>query len=226
MPISNYDGDTFVASVDIAGFKEMMKHDDRAFKALDCFYSSGYEVLRKHTQIQGVFISDCAVLFVNNTASSCEKLKTMMAAIEDLNRLVLKESIMLTASIAYGHFSYHQRLEFPGVVKTPIFGHAYIAAFMDTETSQPRIQPGECRIVKRGLGDCGAETLPRLVDEQGHIYFYWMVASPDKIKTFKSHYSDAYQQKYRGMLEAISDAANNQLDFAGDQPRETLQTPQ
>jgi hypothetical protein len=38
MPIPNYDGKTFVAFIDISGFKTMMKKN-QAWEALDQFYS-------------------------------------------------------------------------------------------------------------------------------------------------------------------------------------------
>lgn len=127
MPIPDYDGNTFVAFVDISGFKEMMKSQARAVKALDDFYTVGYHVLQNHPSVHGIFISDCAILFVNDDTAMQDQLQMILTSVEALNRQVLLHDIMLTTSIAYGLFSYHQRLEFSGIEKNPVYGNAYVA---------------------------------------------------------------------------------------------------
>lgn len=214
MPIPDYDGKTFVAFADISGFKEMMKHDDKAVKALDRFYTSGYDVLFDHPEVHGLFMSDSAVLFVNSDGAPQEQLPHLLAVIEQLNRRVLEHDIILTTSIAYGRFCYHQRIEFAGIEKNPVYGNAYVAAWLDNEKGQPQIQPGQCRIVKRGLEDFKVDTFPRLTDENNHFHFYWMVKNSRVIPVFNELYADTYQQKYRGMLEAMKAAVNNRLDTA------------
>ncbi|HOG17532.1 MAG TPA: hypothetical protein PLB96_09325 [Syntrophales bacterium] len=216
MPIPDYNGETFAAFADISGFKEMMKHDNRAVKALDHFYTSGYQVLHTHPRVHGIFISDCAVLFVNDHESLDNQLQALLEVVEELNRAVLQHDIMLATSIARGQFSYHQRLEFPGIEKNLVYGNAYVAAFLDNEAGLPRIQPGQCRIAKRGLNHHTELTLPRLSSKKDHYYFYWMIRVGDSIESFTERYADVYQQKYRGMLEAIKDAANNGLGATGD----------
>lgn len=208
MSIPDYDGHTFVAFADISGFTEMMNHNNHAIKALNSFYNAGYDVLQNETCVHGILISDSAVLFVKNSPSPLE---TLLKVVENLNRAVLKYDIMLTTSIAYGHFSYHQRLEFQGIEKNQVYGNAYVNAYIDNEKGQPRIQPGQCRIVKKGLECSSPLTLPRLKRDKEHYYFYWMVEDDESIDSFNSSYSDAYQQKYRGMLEAIKKADNNRL---------------
>jgi hypothetical protein len=149
MPIPNFNGETFVAFMDISGFKEMMKKQDKAIRALDHFYRSGYSTLRRNNNVHGMFVSDCAILFAHNGNGTEDKLRSILTVIEQLNRDLLQHEIMLTTSISYGKFSYHQRLEFPGIEKNPIYGNAYVASFLDNEVGQPRIQPGQCRIVIR-----------------------------------------------------------------------------
>jgi len=46
MPVQNFSGETFVAFMDISGFKEMMKDKHQAVKALDRLYQTGFEFLR------------------------------------------------------------------------------------------------------------------------------------------------------------------------------------
>ena len=45
MALEDFDGDTFVAFIDISGFKELMKQKNRAWKALDKFYQAAYNNL-------------------------------------------------------------------------------------------------------------------------------------------------------------------------------------
>jgi len=209
MPIPDFDGSTFVAFTDISGFKQMMKKDQRAIRALDHFYSCGFSVLRQNQSVHGIFISDCGVLFSSDSpGTTSAKLESMLKVIEQLNRQLLEHDIMLTTSIAYGRFSYHQRVEFDGIEKNPVYGNAYTAAFLDNESGQPAIQPGECRIVKRGLDSEPLQSDERLVAQRNHFYFYWMVSSKDEVQRFTDRYADAYEQKYRGMLGAIKDAAS------------------
>lgn len=67
MAIADFNGDTFVAFLDISGFKEMMKGDGaQAVNALDKLNQAGYNVLQNNQNIGGIFISDCGVLFVQN----------------------------------------------------------------------------------------------------------------------------------------------------------------
>lgn len=215
MPIPDYNGETFVAFSDISGFKEMMKKDDSAIQALDHFYTSGFHILQNNS-VHGAFVSDCAMLFVNNHEEAASQLQSLLTVVEQLNRRVLERDIMLSTSIARGRFSYDQRIEFQGIEKNQIYGNAYVSAFLDNESGTPRIQPGECRLVDQGLDSLQINCIQRLVKSGKHFYFYWMVSERTDIDLFKHQYTDAYQQKYRGMLEAIKDAANNRLEDIRD----------
>lgn len=59
MPIPDFDGSTFVAFTDISGFKQVMKEDQRAIRALARFYTCGFGVLRQDRSVHGIFVSDC-----------------------------------------------------------------------------------------------------------------------------------------------------------------------
>ena len=205
MPIPDFDGETFVAFTDISGFKEMMKEDERAVKAIDRLYSNGYQVLQNNQNINGLFVSDCGILFVRNHRH-CERenqLQCLLNDLEDLNRRLLQDDIILTTSIAFGRFSYHQRIEFEGIEKNPVYGHAYASAFLDHEVGKPRIQPGQCRIVKNGLCNMNLNGLDRMKGGSSHWYFYWMVSTQEGIDEFEKQYTNAYQLKDSGMLKAL-----------------------
>jgi hypothetical protein len=222
MPIRDYDGQTFVAFVDISGFKQLMETETRAHQALDHFYRSAYQLLQQtnfgNTTVEGLFVSDCGILFARNDdgpPNTTERLVTLLRVVEALNKKMLSSKYMLTCSIAYGSFSYHGKIEFAGIEKNPIVGQAYLKAYLDNESQANRIQPGQCRIIKEGLPELSLtdpariDPLIRVVDEGTHYHFYWMTPTPAQIIQFKSEYSDSYNLKYAGMLQALKRASRN-----------------
>lgn len=203
MPITSIDEETFVAFTDISGFKEMMKNGDSATRAMGYLYSAGYHALRNEQKINGLFISDCGVLFAREGDRS-ERLSALLDVVKAINRALLQENVMLTTSIAWGHFSYYERIEFPGIEKNPVYGNGYLSAFMDNELGKPKLQPGECRIVKKTL-----DVLPQvpqkeyLQESKGHYQYFWNVDSPERIADVQRLYRDSYSLKYAGMLAAL-----------------------
>jgi hypothetical protein len=203
MPIQNFDGDTFVAFTDISGFKEMMKIEGKAVSAINDFYNAGFNALQKESSINGFFVSDCGILFSKNGDE--KKLECLLRVVKELNCTMLKHGIMLTTSIAWGPFYYHNRIEFPGINKQPIYGNAYISAFLDNESGKPKIQPGQCRIIKKLALPMlqGIEQFELMEETKTHYLFYWNVNSSTDIEPFKQRYSDSYNLKYSGMLSAL-----------------------
>jgi hypothetical protein len=203
VPLQPINEDTFVAFTDISGFKEMMKDGDRASKAMGRLYSSGYDALLDNPAVNGLFISDCGVLF-SRTGDPDQKLSAMLQVVKRINESLLRHGIMLTTSIAWGHFSYHDRIEFDGIEKNPIYGSGYLAAFMDNEMGKPRIQPGECRILKKSMDELTRVVqMPYLQENATHYQYFWNVRSSDEIAEFKRRYKDSYSLKYAGMLSAL-----------------------
>ena len=224
MSIGNFDGNTFVAFLDISGFKQLMKNEKRAWKALNKLYRSGYDVIKENDRqnnirVEGLFVSDSGILFVHkrNCEDTEECLKTLLKVIKEINKKMLEYDFMLTTSIAYGRFKYQERIEFEGIEKNPIYGNAYVSAFLDNENGKPEIQPGQCRIVKKNLpqhlvqfierktkhGDEIIRMIRRRNKDNNHFYFYWMVKEPSEIEEFEKEYNDSYNLKYAGMLKAL-----------------------
>jgi hypothetical protein len=219
MPVEDYEGNTFVAFLDISGFKILMRDERRALRALDRFYETGYWVLHHQNntddyRVDGFFISDSGILFVRNgREGTCQQLVSVLRAVERINREMLNDDFMLTTSIAYGHFRYRGRFEFTGIEKNPIYGGAYVKAFLDNENGSPKIQPGQCRVIKRNLPTnfdnlssydySSFPLLKRLKDVGNHYQFYWMVDDKWEIKDFEKQYNNAYDLKYAGMLKAL-----------------------
>ncbi|MCB0536559.1 MAG: hypothetical protein KDE33_03435 [Bacteroidetes bacterium] len=205
MPIQDFNGNTFVAFTDISGFKLLMKNDIDALKSIKHFYQTGYNVLQQKEGIEGFFISDCGILFARNGTDN-DKLKRLLEAIELINKEMLARDYMLTTSIAYGNFNYQGKLEFEGIEKNPIYGNAYVKAFLDNENGNPKIQPGQCRLVKENLPELNIEQIDRLIDQgdrSKHLYFFWNLNNSAEIEDFEREYKNSYNLKFSGMLKAL-----------------------
>lgn len=205
MPIADYNGNTFVAFTDISGFKELMKKDTDALEAIRHFYQTGYNVLRDSEHVEGFFVSDCGILFARN-GNPEGKLRAILNAIKRINQRMIERDYMLTTSIAFGHFDYQGKIEFQGIEKNPIYGGAYVQAFLDNETGKPRIQPGQCRLMKKNLPEINEDNFPLLVkrgNNNQHLYFYWNLEDTNHIEEFERKYRDSYSLKYSGMINAL-----------------------
>ena len=210
--MSNFHEKTFVAFLDISGFKEMMKEDDnKAINALDTLYQAGYDTLIPD-KVEGFFISDCGILFARGADTNSEntisqRLKEILDAIKTINLKMLGKGYMLTTSVSYGDFDYASKLEFPGISKSPIYGNAYVQAYFDQEKGKPRIQPGECRIVMEHFpsNDITLDDSDfNLLRQKGkHLYFYWNLRSAVEIDDFERRYKNS---KYSGMLAVLRES--------------------
>jgi len=220
MALKDFDGDTFVAFIDISGFKELMKQKDGAWKALDKFYQAAYNNLKRDNtrtgmvRVEGLFISDCGIMFVRGGNSNQEKLESILLVIKKINKELLNQDFMLSTSVAYGHFKYKERIEFLGIEKNPIYGSAYLAAYLDNADKKPTIQLGQCRIIIANLPSDVASwlntnngSLTRVIrqESKAHYYFYWNLDESEKISCFKKAYKNSYNLKYAGMLKALKD---------------------
>ncbi len=217
MPVEDFSGNTFVAFMDISGFKEMMKKEEYAIRALGNLNQTGYDVLRSNNKVNGFFVSDSGILFVRDDNTITSKLIALLEVIKKMNKKLLRHNIMLTTSISYGKFDYHQRIEFPGIEKNPIYGNAYVSAFLDNELGVPKIQPGQCRIIIKNLenqNDFNYDTVnshfgSRLKRKNKYYYFYWMVNNHLNIDNFEKEYNDTYKLKYQGMLSVLKKNHHN-----------------
>jgi hypothetical protein len=200
MPLRDFDGNTFVAFCDIAGFRNMLSKDkNRAAKALDAFYNCGYQTLRDQrngqggagapqVEVDGIFISDCGVLYAL-AGNARDQLKAICLVLAKIHKSAFEKTVQLASAIAYGDFSCHLRMEFDGIHKSPILGAAYVNAFDDHSSSKPKLFHPEIRIVKEGLppdatelcGDRQDVVGRKMRNEQDHFYFEWMRNDHDPI---------------------------------------------
>ena len=219
MPLENIDTDTFVAFVDISGFKKLMKRGKSAWKAMKYFYQNGYQLIEDQNtpniRVEGIFVSDSAVLFIRNNyngGNRLQELQIILDYIKELNKKMIERDYLLTTSIAFGQFQYQEGIEFSGIQKGAFLGNAYILAFSDHDNGRPKITPGQCRIVCDKLPqelDCNFEDcLPGYVvqkrpGDDEHYYYYWNLDSYDDIDSFERRYKNASNLIYKGILESL-----------------------
>jgi len=233
MGIHDFEGETYVAFIDIYGFKQMMKDKNRIDKVVYEFYDIGYTILSRYqnidtnepSRIQGIFVSDCGILFVNkdhqdiniDLKEKCESLNQLLNVVKDMNIHMINYDVMLTTSIAYGLLKCSAKLEFKGISKNPFYGDAYLTAFLDNEDPQIKIHPGECRIVKKSLPNglitneskLNYKNFKLLRKKRNHYYFYWMLKKISKITEFNKKYLNLEAERYRRMSDLIKEYINS-----------------
>ena len=209
----DFEGNTFVGFMDISGFSQMVKRDEQsALDVLDQFYNSGFKALGKRSNsdpiIKGIFVSDCGVLFArsnSNESDEIKALKKMLIIINTINTQLIKAKIMLTSSIAYGLFKYQKRNIILGKInKQFICGRPYLKAYLDNSNeANPKIRPGECRILIDNLPNDvkshidtsitnQSDRFDKPLQDSNHYYYYWMCNSANSIDRYKSKYDSIY----------------------------------
>ena len=216
MALENIDGNAFVAFTDIAGFKKMLINGNKAAEALNYFYNCGYDVLKDNLLVKGLFVSDSGILIVPCDSTYKMKLKdnlrALLKVIKELNIKMLDKNYMLTTSIAFGHFKYENRLEFPGISKDMMLGHAYLNAYLDNENKTNKLEPGQCRIVCdndkavdiEGIAnEIEKEYVLKVVEEEKRIYFYWCLKNMNDVELLRTKYQSAKNSVYEKELEIL-----------------------
>lgn len=215
MPINDYNGKTFIAYLDISGFKYLMGKKE-AWKILDRFYNAGYNTINNQNnfqKVEGFFISDCGVLFVRmDDQSNLNCFISLLNAVKSINKNMLHEDIMLTTTISFGRFKYQNKLEVQGIEKNAIYGDAYVQSFIDNEYRKPKIKPGQCRIVGKDLpieldNNQLNNNILKLIktkeNDPDHYYYYWNLDDADSIKCFEKDYQESYNSQYEKMLQSL-----------------------
>lgn len=214
--MDDFRGSAFVAFVDISGFKNMMNEDEnKALKALDLFYKAGYNKLQqikdKPTRVEGVFVSDCGVLFTRKESDNCvvNELKILLDVVGNLNKRLVLEGFLLTTSIAYGEFKYENRNGLDVMTKNAIYGNAYVKAFMDNESRNPKLLPGQCRIIKANLPEIATDYLNSndvIERKQNHYYYWWAAKNSEDMEIVNRAY-DRINNYYADLTETLKNLA-------------------
>lgn len=205
MPINSFSGETYVAFSDLNGFKEMMRNHEKAAKALDKLYKTVYALKSKpeYSDMQTLAISDCAISFISNTNNRAN-LPLILSFLKELHAEMIQAEYLITSSVAYGSFSYHERIELTGLGKNMLYGDAYLKAYLNNGKSPE----GSIVIIceesdKSDILQSSGKYKEFLRDNRrgvGGLQFYWAVSSPDKIVMFEAAYRDTYNLKYKGMI--------------------------
>jgi hypothetical protein len=232
----NYHGSTFVGFIDISGFKHMMNNQRaKAESVLDHFYRTIYQCVFEANQIEtspiklnAIAVSDCAVLFLSRERGEegneiCKQtgLIFLLKYLQKMNRSFIKhyDPFMTTSSIAYGEFHYENRREIAYLQKNCLRGKAYIDAFLDNESQEPKINPGEVRILRNNLDiNITDDQLLSVLKPKGkHFYFYWMLDKKTKIRQYQIQYKQTTEDMYNELIKLIQ---SNCLE--GEQARTEL----
>lgn len=191
MALKDFNGETFVAFIDISGFKQMMKNN-KASLVLDKFYQFGYDLLQedKYENISGIFISDCGIIYYNKESEIItNKLSLILNFIKDINIKMLENNFLLTTSVCYDNFIYEDRIELRNMSKNALIGNAYLNAYNDNENTLPKIKAGECRIVindKLELLDINSnKENMNLKKTAKHYYYEYLFNTLEKLDTYK-----------------------------------------
>ncbi|MCW3989806.1 MAG: hypothetical protein NWE88_07015 [Candidatus Bathyarchaeota archaeon] len=222
--IEPYTNKTWVAFVDISGFKnEMRKGKRQARKMLNKFHNSIFNNGLLFTnrnpdwntiELNLLSVSDCAILFTRNqnrTSLEISKgLATMLLFIKNMNRELIrppKPRILTTSSICYGEFNIEPRTEGSGINKEFFYGDGYVDAYRDNSSQSNKIQPGECRIkIDENINIDFEDNVFRLLNRERRYYmYYWMLDNPIDISKFKQVYNINIYELKKDILNGYID---------------------
>jgi hypothetical protein len=161
LSIRDFDGATFVAFLDICGFRSMLEQG-LAEDALDNFFRIVYEQVGnsrdKSEVVDSIVVSDCAMAFARTKESEHDDLNEPRRSEIEVNRLssllvftrnvateMIRKRVVIRGSIAFGPLIYRYSFEGPGRVKAKFLGKAYIDAYLEAERGLPELHLGEIR---------------------------------------------------------------------------------
>jgi hypothetical protein len=221
MPIEPFDGNTWVAFLDMCGFRNMVSKPQRAKQALSKFYNTVYTVNKTYhenhsadfgfVKINSLIMSDCAVIFVdarshnfeNLEVAENENLNALLWAVSSINRVLINPirapQIMTICAIDHGYFEYAKRTEDEHTEKNLFFGEAYLNAFLKTEEKKGlKKTPGYCKVIKKDFTVRNAYDQLLNLREDGECYnYYWMTGDPRQIESFETKYKRITQSDRR-----------------------------
>lgn len=230
--MSTYRGKTFVGYLDISGFKQMMSNKEKLKGVMDKFYQSMFGAIHEansidpsFTKMNVVAVSDCAILFPSKgrkrDVNQIIGLTKILKVIKHVNRKFIENEFpfMTTCSIAYGEFNYEDRKEWQHVRKNCMSGKAYVEAFLDSRLEKPKIKPGQCRVLKKGLNtkltqilefndikspNSGEDNNLNFLHAFGdYYYFYWMLKDASEIQDFRREYNKTFVHLYDDVITLL-----------------------
>ena len=216
-------GDTFVAFLDICGFKQMMQNPRKAEEALDNFFRIVYEEVTTSDRLNSIAVSDSAIIFArdniphNDPEESGDlrdhnKLCSLLACVKKIACRMIQIDVAIKGSIAYGPLNYQKRYNGPRVVKAMLLGKAYIEAYSDVENGKPKLKIGQIRLnpkskIKKLLerSQENSSELSLLKSGNGGYYFYWMLESMEEHDNFSEEYKNKYDKMYDPIIFVLKE---------------------
>jgi hypothetical protein len=192
MPLKYFNSKTFVAFIDISGFKKKLQSNkNEAINTLKNFFNAGYKSLKDNQNISGIFVSDCGILYSKKEdGNPRNKLEELLNAVKAININSIQYNIMLTTNIAYGDFLYQSRRELNNLKKNLLTGNAYVNAYLDSSKMK---KVTHCRIVDNDIpNNLDIMTLKNYIieKENKYYYYYWQLNNPNDLFEFKKEFKD------------------------------------
>lgn len=218
--MKQFNSDTFVCFIDIAGFKVALAENiNLAGRMLDVFYSAGFNVLKESKSLNGIFISDCGIIY-STKGNINERLENVLLAIKQINKIMLTENYLTTTSIAYGFMEYRKKFVFSRMTKNAIVGSGYLNAFQDNEDKINKLNPGEVRITKKIINPNPLKDtfkkinfkngeLNYLIAKDTHYYYNWNCENKNEINNTVVIYENYLKDQTTSKHERLKSALRN-----------------
>lgn len=241
MPIRQYEGKTWVAFLDISGFKEIMKDLPDAEHTLDKFYATIFNVTSNYNKgrnnlndtnpiipVGSLTVSDCAVVFIHNQDRPQDEIRDLgllLKFIFTANRKLIDyrngPQIMTTCALAYGFFRYKDKIEIKYVEKNCFYGRPYVRAYLDNERLEKK--PGYCQVLMKDLslpdeprihipeGSKNQFPFNLLKEDDDYYHFYWMLRDLNLLPEFERKYESLSRDLYKQTKQLLYDQTKQNL---------------
>jgi hypothetical protein len=233
--IRTYTGFTWVAFLDLCGFKAKMKKG-LAQPALDKFYNTIFKVnvsfdyynanpaakqdiddIYPGASLCRLVVSDCAIIYIDDMdvdqKDEAKGLQLILRSISRINRRLIDTShgpqLMTTCGVSYGYFKYVSRLEDEHIEKRFFYGDTYLRALEANEEVLGNGNHGYCLVTKANVDTIELERRPFQLKESNDRYysFHWMVENPKRIQVFEQRYRALSKQAYRQKAKLLYNEA-------------------
>ena len=90
---------------------------------------------------------------------------------------------------------------------------AYVRALLDSESSESKMRPGECRILMDNLDLLPSQNpvFQLLESRKAYYYFYWMLENPQDIRRFKRKYRKIWEGTYNRLIKLLQNPPVDQV---------------
>ncbi len=233
MSLRPFNGETWVAFLDVSGFKQKMKNSlSEAGQLLDKFYNVVYqetseinESYRNNSPINSLIVSDCAIIYIDNREDNMDptgerkvtNLKKMLMLIRNINLRLIEthngSRVMTTCTVDYGEFTYINKKTNEYTAKSYFYGPTYLNVYFENEKLSKT--PGFCRILTKNF----ILTIPQrhelpfklLSSNENSDYYdyYWMLSDFNQREEFNTEYKNLTQSVFDNLGTLIHDFSHS-----------------